>query len=369
MKTVSETTTPDGMHEGPRVSVVIAMFERRERSVACARSLAAQTIDRAEIIFVDDGSEDDTPEAVEAIAAGSRIPMRVLRNERNLGANASRNRGVAAANAPLVAFLDSDCEASPEWLERLVEVFDADPSLGAASGLVEDACVDNVWELAFRGTHRLPHAGPCSRITSCNLCVRRELMPTGAWDETRPTRKDRGRPDTAISARCDEEGLNLAIRAAGWRVEAVPSASVKHFHPYTRRSLLRQAWFGGCSVAEIVHRYRLGPRKDLGPIAAFWVLLVVALVVAPFTSGWLLLVPALMAMLAAAAIGYNELSNKGKTVRELVRAAPALVVYYHVRLAGFLCRRGQMSCGVKPVGRIDPEEIARELPSPSEHGA
>ena len=82
-----------------------------------------------------------------------------------------------------------------------------------------------------------------------------------------------------------------------------------------------------------------------------------------------MLVPALMAMLAAAAIGYNELSNKGKTVRELVRAAPALVVYYHVRLAGFLWRWGQMRCGVKPVGRIDPEEIARQLPSPPEHQA
>ena len=126
MKTVSETTTMDGMHDEPRVSVVVAMFERRDRSVACARSLAAQTIDRAEIIFVDDGSEDDTPDAVEAIAAASRIPMRVLRNDRNLGANASRNRGVSEAKAPLVAFLDSDCEASPDWLERMVEAFDAE---------------------------------------------------------------------------------------------------------------------------------------------------------------------------------------------------------------------------------------------------
>ena len=318
---------------------------------------------------MDDGSEDDTPDAVEAIAAASRIPMRVLRNDRNLGANASRNRGVSEAKAPLVAFLDSDCEASPDWLERMVEAFDAEPSLGAASGLVEDVCVDNIWELAFRGTHRLPRQGPCSRITSCNLCVRRELMPTGAWDETRPTRRDGGRPDTAISARCDEEGLNLAIRAAGWSIHAVPAASVRHLHPYTRRSLLRQAWFGGCSVAEIVHRYRLGPRKDLGPIAVFWGLLVVALLVAPFTSWWLMLAPASVAMLAAAAIGYNELSNKGKTIPELVRASPALVVYYHVRLAGFLWRRGQMGCGVKPVGRVDPREIARELPSPSEHGA
>ncbi|MBC03164.1 MAG: hypothetical protein CMJ34_07655 [Phycisphaerae bacterium] len=366
MRTVSETTTPGGMHEIPRISVVVAMFERRDRSVACARSLAAQTIDRAEIIFVDDGSEDDTPDAVEAIAAESRIPMRVLRNGRNLGANASRNRGVAAAAAPLVAFLDSDCEASEQWLERLVEAFDADPTLGAASGLVEDACVGNIWELAFRGTHRLPHAGPCSRITSCNLCVRRELMPTGAWDETRPTRTDGGRPDTAISARCDEEGLNLAIRAAGWTVHAVPTAGVRHFHPYTRRSLLRQAWFGGCSVAEIVRRYRLGPRKDLGPIAVFWVLLAIGLVVSPFTGWWVMSVPALVGLLAVAAITWNELTNKGKTVFELARASPALLVYYHTRLAGYLWRSTQMRFGGRPVEQVDIGDLARGLPSPRE---
>ena len=318
---------------------------------------------------MDDGSEDDTPDAVEAIAAASRIPMRVLRNDRNLGANASRNRGVSEAKAPLVAFLDSDCEASPDWLERMVEAFDAEPSLGAASGLVEDVCVDNIWELAFRGTHRLPRQGPCSRITSCNLCVRRELMPTGAWDETRPTRRDGGRPDTAISARCDEEGLNLAIRAAGWSIHAVPAASVRHLHPYTRRSLLRQAWFGGCSVAEIVRRYSLGPRKDLGPILVFWLSLVAGLLLSPVTSWWLMVVPAMVGGLAVAAIGYNELSNKGKTIGELLRAAPALLVYYHVRLAGYLWRSTQMRCGARPVERVAPDDLAEGLPSPPESGA
>ena len=364
MTTQAETTTPGNEDAMPRVSVVVAMFERRDKSVACAESLAAQTIDRAEIIFVDDGSEDDTPEAVEAVAARSRLPMRVLRNERNLGANASRNRGVADARAPLVAFLDSDCVAEPDWLERLVEPFERDASLGAGSGLVEDACSDNVWELAFRGTHRLPRPGPSGRITSCNLCIRRGLMPTGAWDETRPTRTDGGRPDTAISARCDEEGLNLAIRAAGWSVEAIPTAKVRHFHPYSRRSLLRQAWFGGCSVAEIVHRYRLGPRKDLGPILLAWVLLAGALVVAPFTSWWLLLLPLPVAGLAIAAISFNEIRNKGKNALELVKAAPALAVYYHVRLAGWMFRTAQLKCGIRPVERIDPATIARGLPSP-----
>ena len=369
MTTVSEATTIPDPCDAPRVSVVVAMFERLERSVACARSLAAQTIDRAEVIFVDDGSEDGTPEAVEVVARTSRIPMRVVRNARNLGANSSRNRGVSLAAAPLVAFLDSDCEAAPDWLERLAEPFEADPRLGAGSGLVEDACVGNVWELAFSGTHRLPRPGPCSRITSCNLCIRRVLMPAGAWDESRPTRSDGGRPDTAISARCDEEGLNLAIRAAGWGVEAIPAAKVRHFHPYSRRSLLRQAWYGGCSAAEIVHRYRLGPRRDLGPIALAWLLLGLVVLLGPFTTWWLALLPAGMAGLAVAAIAGNELVNKGKTPGELIRASPALVVYYHVRLAGFMVRRWQLRFGGDGVERLDRTQLATGLPRPPESAA
>ena len=369
MTTVSEATTIPDPCDAPRVSVVVAMFERLERSVACARSLAAQTIDRAEVIFVDDGSEDGTPEAVEVVARTSRIPMRVVRNARNLGANSSRNRGVSLAAAPLVAFLDSDCEAAPDWLERLAEPFEVDPRLGAGSGLVEDACVGNVWELAFSGTHRLPRPGPCSRITSCNLCIRRVLMPAGAWDESRPTRSDGGRPDTAISARCDEEGLNLAIRAAGWGVEAIPAAKVRHFHPYSRRSLLRQAWYGGCSAAEIVHRYRLGPRRDLGPIALAWLLLGLVVLLGPFTTWWLALLPAGMAGLAVAAIAGNELVNKGKTPGELIRASPALVVYYHVRLAGFMVRRWQLRFGGAGVERLDRTQLATGLPRPPESAA
>ncbi len=369
MTTVSETTTIPDPCDAPRVSVVVAMFERLERSVACARSLAGQTIDRAEVIFVDDGSEDGTPEAVEVVARTSRIPMRVVRNARNLGANSSRNRGVSLASAPLVAFLDSDCEAEPDWLERLVGPFESDPRLGAGSGLVEDACVGNIWELAFSGTHRLPRPGPCSRITSCNLCIRRILMPAGAWDESRPTRSDGGRPDTAISARCDEEGLNLAIRAAGWGVESIPAAKVRHFHPYSRRSLLRQAWFGGCSAAEIVHRYRLGPRRDLAPIALAWLLFALVLLLAPFTTWWLMVLPAAMAGLAVAAIAGNELVNKGKTVGRLLRAAPALFVYYHVRLLGFLFRRWQLRLGGAGVERVDPAQLAVGLPRPPESAA
>jgi len=348
----------------PRVSVVVAVFERKERTLACLGTLLAQTLTDAEIVVVDDGSEDGTAEAIEALAAGGgRIPIRLLRNGVNRGANASRNRGSEAARAPVVAFLDSDCLADPDWLEELVRPF-ADPRVGAVSGLVEDTCRDNVWELAFSGTHRLPRRGPSSRLTSCNLAVRRELVAGGRWDESRPTRRtpDGARPDTAISARCDEEGLNLGIRAAGWKVLAEPAARVRHVHPYTRRSLLRQAFYGGCSVAEIVWKYRLPPRRDLAPMFAAWLAVPIAAVLATRDARWWLL-PATLALLAIAAVCWNERRMKGKSIGELLRSAPALVVYYHGRMAGYLFRRGQIAFGIRRPARVDRTALAAGFPT------
>ena len=189
-------------------------------------------------------------------------------------------------------------------------------------------------------------------------------MADGAWDETRPTRTDGGRPDTAISARCDEEGLNLAIRAAGWTVVAEPTAVVRHFHPYTRRSLFRQAFFGGCSVAEIVHRYRLGPRKDLGPILLTWILLAVAIATGPFLGWWTLLAPMATGLLASAAIAYNEVQNKGRSIGDLILTSPAIFLYYQARLFGYVLRTTQLALGLRPVGRVSPTELATDLPRP-----
>jgi len=372
--------------DGPAVSIVVAAYGRREKTLACVRSILAQDVAAAggptrlaiELVFVDDGSPDGTAEAVEAVVDRAPFATQVLRNTRNLGANASRNRGVRAARGELIAFLDSDCIADADWIRRLVAPF-CDPTVGAASGLVDDLPATNVWELAFRGTHRLPRPGDVSRLVIGNLCVRRALLTAHALDELRPTRIDpaTGRPDLTVSGRSDEEGLNLALRAAGWRVIAAPDARALHDHPYTRRTLLRQAWFGGRSAAELVWKYRLGPRKDLGPILAAHVLLALGGIVWLLRDGLLggteiatalLIAGTLAALLACAAISYNELRNKGKTLRELSYAAGALTLYYEIRAAGYAWRRiellGAQCAGRAPFARVDPRELASTLPQP-----
>lgn len=350
--------------DAPEASVVVAACNRREKTLACMRALLAQTHRAYEIIMVDDGSTDGTPDAVEELARTARVPLRVLRNVRNMGANPSRNRGVREARGALVAFIDSDCYADAEWLARLTEPF-ADARVGAVTGLVDDTPATNAWELAFRGTHRLPRRGPVGRVVIGNLCVRRALLAAHALDESRPTRRlVDGSPDLAISARSDEEGLNLALRAAGWKVLAEPSARAVHDHPYSFRSLMRQAWFGGQSAAELVWKYRLGPRKDLAPIALFDATLVAALAAWPFVSPLVFLAPLAALVPPVAAISYNELRNKGKTPLELLRSAPALAIYYQVRLAGYARRRVELLFGRRAIARVARTELARMLPPP-----
>jgi glycosyltransferase involved in cell wall biosynthesis len=103
----------------PPVSVVIPV---RDRSLA--RLLSA--LDAAEVIVVDDASEDGEALRTEVEAAGARY----LRRDRRGGAGAARNDGLAAASHDLVACVDSDCVPRPGWLEALLPHF-ADPELDA----------------------------------------------------------------------------------------------------------------------------------------------------------------------------------------------------------------------------------------------
>jgi len=109
----------------PSVSVVIPTLNRREWIGASVRSVLAQTFQDLEVIVVDDGSDDGTPELL-AAEFGDRI--RVVSLPHNHGRSAARNVGWALARGEFVAFLDSDDLWLPEKLSRQLPHFD-DPAV------------------------------------------------------------------------------------------------------------------------------------------------------------------------------------------------------------------------------------------------
>ena len=128
----SPPSSPSLPSDAPlRVSVVIAVFNEVEnvREVAAETAAALAPVAPFEIVFVDDGSDDGTPEALEALAAADPR-VRLVRHPRRCGKSQAVRTGVLAARAPWIATLDGDGQNDPADLPDMLAVGWAAP--GAA---------------------------------------------------------------------------------------------------------------------------------------------------------------------------------------------------------------------------------------------
>lgn len=296
-------------------SVIVPTLDRTDALRACLRALSAQTFDSFEVLVVDDGSSEDIA-AVAGEFAGS-LEIRVVRNEQNLGANKSRNRGVREARGEYVAFLDSDCVAAADWLEALVRAA-GDADAAAATGRIDYPDPENLFELAYSGTNRLPQGKNASSLRGGNLLARRDVLLDEPFDED-------------LKYGCDEEGLFLRLRGAGAKQIFVPGAVVTHVHRFDGRRYFRYAHTSGRGAAWFVYKYRLWPRLDVALFALPWLLLPLVLV-----DARLGVIPAGMLVLALLAALYNEVGRKGKGVLRALPVLPVLLVYYQFRVAGYV---------------------------------
>ncbi|HEY4186198.1 MAG TPA: glycosyltransferase family A protein [Polyangia bacterium] len=111
----------------PRVSVAMPVYNSARFVERACRSILEQTFREFEFIIVDDGSTDDSPRILRALADSDRRIVLVARQNRGL--IASRNELLAMAKAPLLAWMDSDDFSLPERLMRQTERFEREPRL------------------------------------------------------------------------------------------------------------------------------------------------------------------------------------------------------------------------------------------------
>jgi glycosyltransferase involved in cell wall biosynthesis len=98
----------------PKVSVVVATFNGARTLKSCLDSLTRLNYPDYEVIVMDDGSTDATPEIAQRYSE-----FRYLR-QANHGLSVARNSGIAASHGEIIAFTDSDCRADEDWLHYLV---------------------------------------------------------------------------------------------------------------------------------------------------------------------------------------------------------------------------------------------------------
>ncbi len=107
------------------ISVIIPVYNAEPHLAETISSVLSQSRPPEEVIVVDDGSTDRTPE----VAAQFQDRIRYLQQE-NQGPGAARNRGIQASQGDLLAFLDSDDLWAPHKLQTQVEALDKNPNAG-----------------------------------------------------------------------------------------------------------------------------------------------------------------------------------------------------------------------------------------------
>lgn len=113
-----------------RASVIIPHLNTPDLLARCLASVISQQLDhgRFEVIVVDNGSRTPLDEVM------TRFPAVSFLSEPRPGPGLARNRGIAAAAAPVLAFIDADCRADAGWLQAAVTAVEADPARAIVGG-------------------------------------------------------------------------------------------------------------------------------------------------------------------------------------------------------------------------------------------
>ena len=175
----------------PFLTIVVPAFNESSRlggSLESIRSYAGSRTSILEVIVVDDGSRDRTPELLAEFA--SHFPaMRVLRNEQNRGKGYTVRRGVLEARGEFVAFTDADLSAPVEDVDQLLRALEssgADAAVGSRALKRELIGVRQPWfrELGGRLFNLLVRlfTGLKLRDTQCGLKLFRRSTTRRAFE-------------------------------------------------------------------------------------------------------------------------------------------------------------------------------------------
>jgi cellulose synthase/poly-beta-1,6-N-acetylglucosamine synthase-like glycosyltransferase len=235
------------------ISVVIPAFsmDRWDDLCAAVTSVRRQTIPTLETILVIDHNFELTARAIKEFP-----DLTVMANSGSRGASGARNTGAAVSAGKLLAFLDDDAVARPNWLERLLKHFD-DPTVVGVGGHIEPLWktyepkwlpAEFYWAVgcSYRG---MPETATRIRnVWSNNMAIRRSAFDAiGGFREGFGKLGERSRP----------EDTDLCIRAAkfsggSWVYE--PEAIAGHQVPADRVTVsyfLKRCFSEGQGKAEL----------------------------------------------------------------------------------------------------------------------
>lgn len=220
----------------PRISVIIATYNRDLFIVNCLEHLAAQTLAKElfEVWVVDNNSTDQTAAKVNAyLKQHPNLPFHYV-FEKNKGLSFARNRGIEESAGEILVFLDDDAEPEPDLLEIYLTFFEENPTAAGAGGRILpkfSEAPEPVWmnkylngylaKVDLGGPPRI-YSGRMKYPIGCNMVYRKKAL-----DQV-------GRFNTALTFRGDDKYIFQMISAQNPNIFYLNNALVYHNIPAQR---------------------------------------------------------------------------------------------------------------------------------------
>ena len=222
-----EQATLQGRERWPRVSVVVCNYNGARTLDETLRSLEKLDYPDFEIIYVDDGSTDESL----SIAERHSERIRII-SQRNQGLSVARNIGAQAATGEIVAYIDSDAYADRDWLRHLVTSMNSGSYAGGGGPNLTPASDGLTAQLIGfcpgNPTYVLKDNVRAEHVAGVNMAFRRDvLLEIGGFDPVHTRAGD----DVDICWRFEDAGFRLAFS---------PAAIVWHHRRPSIRAYLRQ---------------------------------------------------------------------------------------------------------------------------------
>ncbi|MFY9410023.1 MAG: glycosyltransferase family 2 protein [Methanosarcina flavescens] len=214
-----------GKHKS--VSVVILSYNSKEYLKECIPSLISQTYQDFEIIVVDNASTDGSEEFIKANYPG----IKIVQTGKNLGYAAGNNAGFEVAEGEYIVVVNPDTVADPEWLAKLIEPLENDPTITATTSKVLiyyqkdkiNTCANTAHYtgLTFcRGLNKsaseLDSCQPVGAVSGCSFAIRSDML------------KNINGFDSDFFLYQEDADLSWRIRFAGGKIMYVPESVIYH---------------------------------------------------------------------------------------------------------------------------------------------
>ncbi len=238
----------------PLVSAIICTHNRDRYLGFALDSLLAQDFSDFEIIVVDNASSDRTREIVEARLNDQRLRYIY---ESEIGLSIARNTGAKIADGEILAYLDDDAIASPQWLKTIYSAYRGNSRLAIAGGKVTLIWTDGITAPSWLSDGLAGNLGaydlgdtvvqidrPGLTPRGLNYSIRRSFLnQIGGFDP------NLGRVGKNLLSNEELHMTNLALQT-GWEVAYLPTACVAHHvapERVKRKWFLDRGWWQGIS--------------------------------------------------------------------------------------------------------------------------